>query len=487
MKVILLITIVLLSIWAAYNFIHPTLLLTLYAFIVIAPLLVIFIKKNLFNGLLLWFVLVLFKEFGRIRIPLLPDFPPERIVWLLLFLLFFTEVAFKQRRLVQGGLKIEIAMVLLCVYILFSMIVTGTIYKEGHGLFISTFLSSYAIPFSIFFFAKNIVDDEHKIKKIFVFFTIISFYLGLTGIFEHFELKSLVFPKYIMIPYAGVHFGRARGPFLNASVNGTVLGIIFFMTFYLLFQRYKKWVKFLFVTSIILMVLTIFFTLTRACWLSFLISLFIIPVFFPQLRKIFIAVFVIMMVVFISVSTQLDFNLQLTTNPEREYLFGKHTFTEKITGRFSAVNPIYARINLYGAVWQMFLEKPIFGFGFNTFGEVSPKYFHTIKGIPYEIVNVPHDTWSGILAELGLVGLGLIFFIIFYILLVSIRSYRCLPREGFSGKGLVAVFWGATVVYLINIEFIQMRFFLFVNSLFFLMSGIIVGLYQRHLLSSDKT
>ena len=53
-----------------------------------------------------------------------------------------------------------------------------------------------------------------------------GFYLGLTGIFEYLQLKQFVFPSYIMNPWIGVHWGRARGPFMNSGINGAVTGMI---------------------------------------------------------------------------------------------------------------------------------------------------------------------------------------------------------------------------------------------------------------------
>ena len=70
------------------------------------------------------------------------------------------------------------------------------------------------------------MDDKDKIRKVFMFFAVIGLYLHVTAIFEHFQLRSLVFPKYIMNSNIGIHWGRARGPFLSGSINGAVMGIV---------------------------------------------------------------------------------------------------------------------------------------------------------------------------------------------------------------------------------------------------------------------
>ena len=45
-------------------------------------------------------------------------------------------------------------------------------------------------------------------------------YLGLTTLFEMVHLNALVFPRYILNPNYGIHFGRGRGPFVDAVANG---------------------------------------------------------------------------------------------------------------------------------------------------------------------------------------------------------------------------------------------------------------------------
>ncbi len=460
MKAIFLIIIILLSIWAIRVGIPPGPYLVLLAFLAIFPLVLIFLKKNLVNALLLWFPAILFR-FGNIPLPLLPDLPPHRILWLSIFLFFLAELALKQRKIIYGITKIEIAMLVLCVYIVFSMIFAGTIYKEGQGLFINTFLSGYLLPFSIFFLARNTIDSEKEIKKVFIFFSIIGLYLGITGIFEYFQVSSLVFPRYIMGHRGDI--GVAKGPFLLPAVNGTVLGMIFYIVLYLFMQETKKWVKFFHGITIILMLTTLFFTYNRASWLGLALSSLLLPVFFPQMRRMFIIV--LLAILLIVAFTQV-----------------RVVEKQRVEERIAHMNPIYDRINIYGTVWKMFLEKPVFGFGFNTFMAYSPEYVHKIEGIPYrgweDKINI-HDTWAGILVELGLVGLGLFIFIIFYILKISINLYRRLPSGVFLGKGLVTVFLGFFVVFAVAIQFVEMHFFIFANSLFFLIAGIIVGLNQR--------
>lgn len=458
--------------------IPPVPILVLYLMVAIAPLLILLIKKDLVNSMLLWFFLLLFEKFGVVSIPLIPDISPQRIIWTLIFLFFFFEILVQKRKIIPGSKKVEIAMLLFSMLVIFSMINAGTYFQAGRGLTLSIFLSGYFLPFSMFFLAKNTVDDMRKVKKIFALFAVIGCYLGITGIFEYFYIDYLVFPSYIMNAAMGIHWGRARGPFLQAAVNGAVIGIIFFMALYLILQRHKKWTGFLLISGITAMLTTILLTFTRSCWVAFLLSLFVVPMFFPKFRIVFI-ISIVWLVIFVGAFTQYKFDLQPSL-ARSTALTGDVGLEERVLERTTSIRPIESRINIYVAIWRMFLEKPLLGFGFDTFKDVGPDYFTKIEGVEYFELATPHDTWSGILAELGLVGLSIFTFIMFSILKDSIRFYQRLPKMMMSAeKVLIIMFWGMCIVFFVNIQFIQMNFFTFPNALFFMMSGIIVGMYQR--------
>lgn len=486
MKKVLIVIIILISFYAIQKRIPPIPLLTLYGFIAITPFLLKFVKNNLFWALLLWFFFSIFKEMGKIPLPMLPDISPERLIWVSMLLFFVTDVAVERKRKMLPVTGIEISMLSLCILIIFSMINAGTIYSEEQGLTVRPLLVGYLMPFSIFFLAKNIVDSEQKIKNTYIFFAVIGLYLGFTAICEYFNLWYLVWPPYIRNRWTGIHWGRSRGPFLQAAINGYVQGIIVLFTTYLLIHTKNKKLKIIFPLSILLMLCGIVFSFSRATWLGFIVSSFVIPLFSPKARKIYIVCFLALIIV-ISTRFSAEYLSEMQGQSFSE-VREEGSLQDLIATRVATESSVYGRFTLYGVVWRMFLDKPIFGFGFNTFLKESPKYFEKVEGVPYTIeagTNV-HDTFTGVLVELGLVGLFLFLFILFQIFVVSIKLYRRLPKEEFIGKGLVVVFWGIFVAYYINMQLRHMTLIMFPSALFYLMSGIICGWYQRILNDNEN-
>ena len=473
MKTIFLAIIILLSYWGFSNNIPPIALLSLYGVLVIVPVVLIMVKKNMLYTLMAWFFFVLFKnglwgyKSGKIALPMIPDISTERILWIFLFSILFFVVTMRKIKFDIGTTKIEIAMFIFCIYIVSSMIIAGTIYSQGQGLTLSFFLAEYAMPFSIFFLAKHIVNDEQKIKNMFIFFSIIGCYLGITGIFEYLRLDYLVFPPYIL-EKVGIHFGRARGPFLAASTNGWVIGMIIFMTLHLLLHSHKKWIKLFYSISLILMLITLLLTLTRSAWIGFALASLVIPIFLPRIRKTFFVSSVALLLLFfilISLGQFKYHNVQDADIHKREDL----SVTEKISARAGREGTLEGRMELFGIGWRMFIEKPVFGYGYKAY---QKNYFKKYK------VNF-HDVFAAMLAELGLVGLSIYLFITISILIISIRLYRQLPPDVFIGKGLAVAFIGIFVSHNIIVEITGFQNNIFPISQFYLMAGIVVGLHQR--------
>ncbi len=421
-----------------------------------------------------WFYFVLFKHglweyaSGKISFPVIPDITTERIIWIVLFIILFFGVTIRTMKFDIGSTKIDITMFIFCIYLLISMIVADTIYVQGQGLTLSFFLSEYAMPFSMFFLAKHIINDEQKIKKMFIFFTIIGVYLGITGIFEYLKLDYLVFPPYIMETY-GIHHGRARGPFLAASTNGWVLGMIIFMTLHLLLHSNKKWIKRFCTVSLILMLITLLLTLTRSVWIGFILASLVIPIFSPQIRKAFFVSILALLLLFSILVSLGEFKYHDVDDrdiSERTDL----SISEKISTRAGRKGTLEGRMTLYGIGWRMFLEKPVFGHGYKSYMKSNIYKIHQINF---------HDVFAAMIAELGLAGLSMYLFIVISILMSSVRLYRQLPLNVFIGKELAVTFFGVFIVHNVILQFTGFQGNIFPIGQFYLMAGIIVGLYQR--------
>ena len=436
-------------------------ILLLEAIGIIGLALFFIVNKNFTYGIYMWLMANLFFKYQKISMmdSILPDLSLDRLLFIFLLVVFIGEILVRKRKIFSFT-KVEYSMFFFCLFVAFSMIWTDSMVKEGSRLAIGNLLTGYVIPFSMFFIAQNVYDSHEKRRGFLKFVILVGIYLSFTAIFEHLNIDKLVFPKYILDEEFGIHFGRARGPFCQAAVNGTALGFAFSALFYFLFnlERGKIWK----IYSMILLVvspLALFFTYTRAVWLGAMVSFAIICIFiFKQNQKTFVIIAVIFCVLILIIAPHfLDYDTLSFAN-ERMY----------------QEEPINDRLSLYVVYLNMFMSNPIFGVGFMKFKDNAPEYFSNVPGVPFNYTGLSqHDTFSGILAEMG--GLGMIFILIIYIsiLLSSVRLYKKLKLSEHELKSMIVIFWGFMAVYLVNAFCIEMRYFEFVNSIFFIFAGII--------------
>jgi len=417
--------------------------------------------RDITNAVIIWLLCLLFVMFFKFSIGAdMPNLSLDRVIWFLIMAYYLFHV-------ITGKISLSHRLTEIFMFILFllgaiSIIKTrGLAFSRENLDTYSKLFNTYMVPFSIFLIAKDFINQEYKIRKLFIFLSIVLLYLSLTAVFEHFRLTAFVFPRDIMNANIGIHFGRARGPFLQAAINGTVLGMLSVTNLYM--STNVRWpYRIFFIAIAVISPIAVLFTYTRASWIAAALSLLFMLIVAHKIRR--HIVFSILALLLIIVS-----------------MYSKIVDVDEVSLRSSDLSPVYDRVNLYHTYMVMFAERPFFGFGFDNFNSYSHEYFSRIRNNnPYNI-RIPeiHDTFSGTLVELGVAGLLILIAIFVSIFRNSLVLFRSLKGQGFMGRGIVVTFWALGIVYLVNAFTVDMKYFQFQNAIFYMMAGIIAGLYQR--------
>jgi len=422
-----------------------------------------FLFRDITYGLVVWLLSLLFVMFTKVPLGMdMPNLSLDRGLYFFLAIYYFFHVITGKVSLSRR--TVEILMLVLCGVSVFSIVRMKGVSLSRDALdAYSLLFNTYVVPFFAFIIAKDFINDKQKIRKLFIFLSFVLLYLSVTSIFEHFKLTSLLFPRDIMNPTMGIHFGRSRGPFLQAAINGTVLGMLSITNLYMTINARASH-KIFFIVIAVLSPVAIFFTYTRATWLAFLAAFTFMLFLNRRFRK--YIVFLILLGLILVIPLHL-----------------KIVDVERLESRFYQVGPIYDRINLYNTYLAMFKDRPFLGFGFANFKSYSHEYFSRVKrDDPYN-TSIPtiHDTFAGTLVELGSLGFLIFISILVLIFRKSLFLFKRLNREGFLSKGLVVVFWAAGICYLLNAFFIDIKYHQFHNVIFYLLGGIIVGLHERQI------
>ena len=444
------------------------LLITIGGFVGLIFFLMLLSRGDIVYGVIVYLFSAIFlgKSFFFISLPGLPDIYLERIIFVFLFMAVVVELVTGRERTLPNT-SIEYWMAVLLLTLMVSMYRTGFVATRGDEVQpFHIFLTGFLFPFSFYYFGKTFIYTENRLRILLWTSFVLLTYLVLTAYFEHFKINSLIYPKYIADPTEGIHYGRARGPFAVAPVDGWVMATLFFSSLFLRTQ-----IEGIFIRGIILWVLlltpgAIFYTYTRAVWLSFILAPVVTIIFSPRLlvraRFFLIPLVVIFLLVML--------NWQNITGKEREL------------GGVMQLSEIEARKNLFEVTKSIFPDYPLFGVGFGRFTRALPFYAGGIFFGTSAQIAAQHNIFFSLLSEVGIIGIIPFLLILYYAFLYSIRFFKELGLEGFFNRDLMVVFWAMMVIYIVNASFIQTQFFLSANVLVFLWIGIAVGFYQRKIL-----
>ncbi|MCB0872356.1 MAG: O-antigen ligase family protein [Actinobacteria bacterium] len=245
------------------------------------------------------------------------------------------------------------------------------------------------VPFLVFFVAPYAFRTAASRRVLVGTLTLMGLYLGAMAVFQRIGPEQLVFPRYILDPDLGIHFDRARGPFLEASANGVVLVMCAAVSTYGLHALSRRW-RWWCVAAMGLSALGAALTLTRSVWLAFLLAGAVGMLSLPRLRP-FIVPAALGVVAVVAIA--------LAVLPG---------FANSAQDRAAEQEPVWDRRNLVTASIRIIEDRPLLGVGWSRFPTESPPYFRQADDYPLSGEGlVVHNVPLLYATEIGIAGFAL--------------------------------------------------------------------------------
>jgi O-antigen ligase len=286
-----------------------------------------------------------------------------------------------------GIRPVHVALAAVTAYAIGSAAWVGTVTDKGSAFALLDQLG--VIPFLLFVTAPIVFGRSGQRMTLIVVLAVTGAYLAFTGVAETLNLRPLVFPGYINDPGIGLHYGRARGPFLESAAYGgglitcsavCVLAVTLF--------RDRLWVRWVVGAILVAAALAIVGTLTRQVWLAGVVSGAVTLAAFGHLRRYIVPVAIVGVLV----------------------TLGALTFVpglgDRADARANDQGSVWDRTNSNRAAERMASERPVLGFGWGNFTAVGTEYYVQSPDYPVSTVAELHNVPLSFLAELGVVGLG---------------------------------------------------------------------------------
>src|SRR5947209_6291261 len=232
---------------------------------------------------------------------------PDRIIFFIMAGLFFVAVRKAQAHSIKLS-GVEWCMLLFGMLCTVSYVIHNPDAGSDRFKWLITLFNLVICPFGIYIIAKNSRYDSGKVLSLLKAIVWIGVYLACTAIFEHYRIDALVFPRYIVDPHVGIQFGRARGPMVGSNPMGEWLVLVYLAICQVMIVLGKIW-KLLLQGLTLLVLIGIYFTLTRGAWISFAIVAVLTAIFGGKFgRQSRVIAIVVLIAFFVGVGSKFSFS-----------------------------------------------------------------------------------------------------------------------------------------------------------------------------------
>jgi O-antigen ligase len=322
-------------------------------------------------------------------------------------------------------------------------------------------LGAYVIPAVVYAIARLSPIDRRKVSLIQGTLVCLGAYLAITGLLEITGQWWAVFPKHIADPSVGIHFGRARGPMVQSVSYGFFVGVCLLAT--LAWQwRFDRRGHLVLWILLPVMAAGVFYSYTRSVWMGTALGLLIVLglTLRGKWRPLVLGSMLVagMLLAVTKMDKLVEFNRGESSSHARSSV--------DLRGTFAYLS------------WQMFLDRPLLGAGFDQFRNAKLPYLSDRES-DYNLETVRewahHNTLLSLLTETGLVGLSLFMAVLggWGWAAWKIARNRTMP-DWARAQG--ALMLGVLGVYICQAAFHELSYTPIDNSLVFCLAGLTVGL-----------
>ena len=378
------------------------------------------------------------------RPPDLKSFPIDRVAFFTLVLLLAVRLCLR-----RGRLRIYPATWPLLALMLIGL---GGVFAQPYDPQAwSVFAAKWVVPWAFFHIAGLVFQDERSLRKLEIFFLIVLVYLTAISIFSMLNLQSLIVPRFITDEGIGIHADRARGPFLQAVANGlclNLLGLVALDSF-----RRNKFHGILSAILFFAVAVALLATKTRAVWIASVLSVLCLMFLGStlKLRRVAVAWCVL---------ATLGLGIAVFYRADQDLL------AQRAMDR----SPVDFRTEMYSAGWEMFVEKPVLGWGNEN--DIQSEVEKRVSSFHPEYY-VFHNTFLELAVGRGLLGLGLyVWLMICLFRLAKPTAISDEPDQAFANPHFRKLWPLLLTVYFFNASAVVMNY-QFVNAVLFTTAGIL--------------
>jgi len=280
---------------------------------------------------------------------------------------------------------VHLALAAAVVYGVLSALAAGTLTTQP-GLF--GLLDRYGVvPFAEFVLAPLVFFSRRSRSLLLAVLVAVGAYLGVTALLEGVGLGRLAWPGYIADPAVGLHYGRARGPFVEAVADGLALFECAVACAVAVVTWRARAARVAAAAVGGLCLVGTVFTLTRAVWLASAAVVLVTVAIVPALRR--------FLVPLAALGTAAVLGVFLLVPG----------LSGQASERAAEQLPVWDRLNANATAVRILADRPLTGIGWQGFPAAAHEYVRQAPDYPVTATGIEvHNVFLSRAVELGLPG-----------------------------------------------------------------------------------
>ncbi len=421
-----------------------------FAVVILVPL-VFLLSAHPFSGVIIWLLVMPF-------ISVLPN--AGLVYWIIYrvlppFLLCLAVLSrmLKRREHPPAWLgPPELSMVILVIIVPSSIL----LFQTDPNLALIRFTDRIILPFCMYFVIRLMAPRTREFIQLQWVALFIAFSQSFIGFLSWFAPQVLPEPWHYLQGY------RTTGSLKDPDLYALMLTFSAVILIHGAVNRKSGMIRFIFYIAIGLCAIFVFLSLERAAWLGGILVTIGLVILYP---KVMVRLIVIGSIVMAILGTGiLSTHISLSVK------------------RFSETSQVYDRIVIFDAMSQMFQQKPILGWGYETLDQNIQHFYRRVgeASITTSVVT-SHNTYMTVLTELGLIGFTLYMFPVIWWLVLSFKVWPRMPKEGLWSRSLLAGLWLVMLFNFTVSNFMDMRWFETGITLWWMILGLIANMVYPYL------
>ena len=436
----------------------------LYAlvFAMLAPMAILFTARP-FIGVILWLLLM----------PLSSALPnPELMYWIIhrvlipvTIIISILPYLINMEKNKSFRMKLpDICILIMTVYVLFSLAISGVSERQLYMKFLDRML----IPFLMYFVIRLSPLDKNNIKILEWTVFVVAAIQNIIG-FASWTIPSAL-PQ---VWHHNIGY-RTAGSLGDPAVFTSLLVFCAVILINAAMKRKNDLIRIMYILVSGLSFVGVFISLERGSWLAgLLVLLGLVSLYRMRMMRLIIIGGVILIIFGIGfLSTQVSM----------------------AADRLNHKQPIYDRIVVTDAMVSMVIEKPIFGWGYETLDSHIWGFYRQVgaAAINFGLIT-SHNSYFTIITEMGFVGIILYILPVIWLVLYSHQMLGGLPKMEKNTRFLLYTFWLAGLHNFIVSNLMDMRWFPIGLTLWWMTLGLISNIisgelsdYQQKFLNKES-